>query len=71
MAKFSDHADLNKLGIIRLDELGAYAVIANKNRYERGKVAKFAVVNVSEQWVDSVHNNRDEAFNTTLDLYIK
>lgn len=71
MTKFSEHANFNKLGIIRLDKLGAYAVIANKNRYEQGRVAKFAVVNVSEEWVDSVHSNRDEAFNTTLNLYIQ
>ncbi len=59
---FSDHAKLDKSGIVHLNEAGAYAVIANRTLHEKGQAAKFAVVNVPEEWVDSVHKSRDAAW---------
>jgi hypothetical protein len=49
--------------------MGAYAVIANKTLYEIGKAGKFAVVNVSEEWVDSVHSTPDEALSSAQQLF--
>ena len=69
MARFSAHAKVDKIGLVRLDEIGAYAVIANKTLYETGKAGKYAVVNVSEEWVDSVHSSRNEAFSSAQQLY--
>ena len=30
MSRFAEHVDLNKEGIVRLDEVGSYSVIANR-----------------------------------------
>ena len=68
MPRFAEHADLRKVGIIRLDEIGAYVVIANKKLYELGRAGRFAVANAREHWVDSVHLSRDEALSFTQKL---
>ena len=68
MSRFAEHADLNKQGIIRLDEIGAYVVIANKALYEQGRAGRFAVANEREHWVDSVHLTRAEALSLTQRL---
>lgn len=68
MSKFAEHVDLNKVGIIRLDESGAYAVIANRELHEQGRAARYAVANMKEQWIDSVYDDRDQALNTTQKL---
>ena len=66
---FSAQCSLDKMGVTRLDELGAYAVIVNKTLHERGRAGKFAVVNVSEEWVDSVHGTHNEALSWAQELY--
>lgn len=68
MTRFAEHADLRKVGIIRLDEIGAYVVIANKKLYELGRAGRFAVANAREHWVDSVYITRDEALSMTEKL---
>jgi len=68
MSRFAEHADLNKQGIIRLDEIGAYVVIANKALYEQGRAGRFAVANEREHWVDSVHFTRAAALSLTQKL---
>ncbi len=68
MSRFAEHVDLNKVGIIQLDEVGAYAVIANRELHEQGKASRFAVANMKEQWVDSVHPDREQALSTTQKL---
>lgn len=68
MTRFAERADLNKSGVIRLDEVGVYAVIANRTLHERGAATKFAVANLQEQWVDSVHFDRAAALSTTRKL---
>ena len=71
MSRFAEHVDLNKVGIIRLDEVGAYVVIANRELHEQGKAARFAVANTKELWVDSVYDDRDQARSTTRKLSAK
>jgi len=68
MPRFAEHADLRKVGIVRLDEIGAYVVIANKALYEQGRAGRFAVANDREHWVDSVHFTRAEALSLTQKL---
>ncbi len=68
MSRFAEHVDLNKAGIIRLDEVGAFVVIANRELHEQGRASRFAVANVKELWVDSVHLDRGEALSTTQKL---
>jgi hypothetical protein len=68
MSRFAEHVDLNKEGIVRLDQVGSYAVIANRKLHEQGRAGRFAVANVKELWVDSVHLNRAEALSTTQKL---
>ena len=68
MSRFAEHVDLNKVGIIRLDEVGSYAVIANRELHERGKANRFAVANMKELWVDSVHLDRSAALSVTQQL---
>lgn len=65
MGRFAEHANLNKEGIVRLDEVGVYAVIANRELHEQGAATKFAVANTEESWVDSVHFDRSEALHTS------
>jgi len=50
-----------KSGIKRLEQVGAFLVIANKHIYETGKPRKFALVNESEQYVHSVHGSQRAA----------
>ena len=69
MVRFSEQANVDKTGLIRLEEMGTYVVIANKTLFEIGKASKFAVVNVSEEWVDSVHSTHDEAFSSAQQLF--
>jgi hypothetical protein len=53
---FSDHLELRgKTGVERLNQWGPYAVIVNKALHHQGQAGKYTVVNVKEQWVDSVH----------------
>ncbi len=68
MSRFAEHVDLNKEGIIRLDEIGSYSVIANRKLHEQGRASRFAVANVKELWLDSVHPDRGEALATTQKL---
>ncbi len=68
MSRFAEHVDLNKEGIIRLDQVGSYAVIANRKLHEEGRAGRFAVANVIELWVDSVHFDRGEALSTSQKL---
>ena len=59
---FSDHLVLQgKPGVKRLDEWGPYAVIVNKRLFEQGEAKKYALVNVQELWVESVHPTRGQA----------
>ena len=58
---FSPKCDLDKPGVKHLNQVGGFAVIANKKLHDTGKSRRFAVVNTSEQWVDSVHQNYSEA----------
>ncbi len=50
-----------KTGIAWLDTKEPYAVIANKTLYERGNTSRFAVVNTSACFVDSIHGTRKAA----------
>ena len=68
MSRFAEHVDLNKVGIIRLDEVGALVVIANRELHEQGRAGRFAVAHTKELWVDSVYNNRDQALSITQKL---
>ena len=68
MPRFAEHADLRKIGIIRLDEIGAYIVIANKALYKQGRAGRFAVANEREHSVESVHFTRAEALSVTQKL---
>ena len=68
MPRFAEHADLEKVGIIRLDAVGPYVVIANKTLYELGRAGRFAVANDQEHWVDSVHFTRAAALSLTQKL---
>ena len=68
MTRFAEHVDLNKNGIIRLDEVGVYAVIANRELYEQGRASRFSVANMNELWVDSVHSDRQVAVSMTQQL---
>jgi hypothetical protein len=55
----SDHYRLDgKHGIERLDQIGAYIIIANKTLFQNGTVRRFVLVNEHEQLVDSVHGSR-------------
>ncbi len=49
------------MGITWLDKKEPYAVIANKALYERGDTSRFAVVNTSARFVDSIHRSRKAA----------
>ncbi len=64
----SSTCDVNKPGVKRLDQVGNFAVIANKKLYDGGHSRRFAVVNTIERWVDSVHGNYREAVNYTHHL---
>ena len=68
MSRFAEHVDLNKVGIIRLDEVGSFAVIANRELYKQGRANRFAVANMKELWVDSVHLDRSVALSVTQQL---
>lgn len=61
MSRFANHANLDKAGIIRLEQFGAYVVIANRRLYEKGRASRFAVANATEAWVDSVFSDFGEA----------
>ncbi len=50
-----------KTGIAWLDQKEPYAVIANKTLYERGDTSRFAVVNTSACFVDSIFDSRKAA----------
>jgi hypothetical protein len=69
MAIYAEHADLNKAGIVRLDEVGAYAVIVNRELLVKGVAKKYAVANTEENWVESVHYDLRDALSTSLQLY--
>jgi len=51
----SSTCNLDKPGVIRLNQIGTFAVIANKQLHDKGKCGKFAVVNTKQQSVDSSH----------------
>ncbi len=60
--KFSDQCKVQgRPGIKRLDQIGTFLVIANRNRFEKGDSHRFAVVNELEKWVDSVHGSHRAA----------
>ncbi len=50
-----------RTGIAWLDKKEPYAVIANKALYERGEISRFAVVNTSARFVDSIYDSRKAA----------
>jgi hypothetical protein len=59
---FSDKLRLqNQSGIQRLEQVGAFLVIANKQLYEMGKPRKFTLVNETEKYVHSVHGSQRAA----------
>lgn len=68
MSRFAEHADLDKVGVIRLEEVGPFAVIANRELHEMGTARKFAVANTEESWIESVHYDRLEALSATQQL---
>lgn len=68
MSRFAEHVDLEKVGVIRLEEIGPFAVIANRELHEQGTASKFAVANTEESWVDSVHPDRLDALSATQQL---
>jgi hypothetical protein len=53
--------DLDKPGVMRLNQVGGFALIANKKLYDSGKSHRFAVVNPGDQCVDSIHEDYNEA----------
>ena len=57
-------------GLEWLNESGAFAVIANRKLYARGKAGKYTVVNTNERWVDSVHDSFDNAADHVQTLYL-
>ncbi len=60
--KFSDSCKLQgRPGIKRLDQIGAYLVIANQKLFDEGSSHRFTVVNELEKWVDSVHGSHRSA----------
>src|SRR5262245_27199437 len=65
---FHPKIDLEKPGVKRLGQMGAFAVIANKKLHDNGKAHRFAVVNTLEQWLDSIHPNYQEALSYTQSL---
>jgi hypothetical protein len=60
--------NLNKPGVKRLNQIGDFAVIANRQLYDTGKSRRFAVVNTYKKWVDSTHENYGEALAYTQKL---
>lgn len=64
----SPKLDLDKPGVKRLDQVGVFAVIANKTLHDKGQSRRFAVVNTSEPSVDSIHKNYSEALSYTQTL---
>lgn len=64
----STKCDLNKPGVKRLNQIGSFAVIANRQLHDSGKSRRFAVVNTSEQWVESLHENYSQALSYTQKL---
>jgi hypothetical protein len=64
----SPKCDLDKPGVKRLDQVGGFAVIANRTLHDSGKSRRFAVVNTSDRWVDSIHTNYSEALSYTRRL---
>lgn len=53
---YSDQLSLQgKRGVKRLEQWGAYTVIVNKRLFEAGKAGKYTLVNMQEQWVESVY----------------
>ena len=61
MDMFSQQCDLDKNGLIKIAELGDYEVVANRERYERDRVNKFAVASDEQDVVASVHETPHEA----------
>ena len=51
----------NQPGIQRLEQVGAFLVIVNKQLYETGKPRKFTLVHELEKYVHSVHGSRRAA----------
>ena len=60
--------DPNMTGVVRLDEIGTYAVIANRTLHGSGTAGRFAVANTREHWVDSVHEDHAAALAVTRKL---
>lgn len=57
--------DVNKPGVKRLEQVGPYAVIANRKLYNDGKSTRFAVINTRNKFVDSVHSDYLKALSYT------
>jgi hypothetical protein len=51
----------NQSGIQRLEQIGVFLVITNKQLYETGKPRKFTLVNEIEKYVHSVHGSERAA----------
>ena len=59
---YTEHCSLEgKTGIAWLAKKESYAVIANKALYERGAPSRFALVHMSECFVDSIYGSRKAA----------
>jgi hypothetical protein len=59
--------DLNKPGVKRLEQVGVFAVIANKNSMTEAN-RRSAVVNTKDRLLDSIHENYGEALSHTRTL---
>jgi hypothetical protein len=68
---FSEKADLRgKSGVKRLEQVGDYVIIANRLLDDAGRARRFAVVNETRAWVDSVHSSPSRALAVARELTI-
>jgi hypothetical protein len=66
---FSEKCKLQGLkGIKQLDRFGSYLVIANRRLFETGDSSRYALINETELWVDSIHGSQDAALSVAQRL---
>ena len=59
---FSKKCKLQGLnGITRLDRVGTYLVITNRQLHETGASSRYTLVNEAELWVHSIHGSQHAA----------
>jgi hypothetical protein len=59
---FSEKCQLQgRSGIKRLDRVGPFLVITNGRLHEIGASRRYALVNETELWVDSIHGSQHAA----------